>query len=114
MKLKTVTRGMATITLTMEPEIGPFEGDFDDRETEEWIRSELASDNQWAWCVVTVTAKWGGFEGSDHLGGCSYKSEEDFRQPGGYFDDMVKAALETLNQSIRDAAAKLETLIEEG
>lgn len=55
-----------------------------DRTTEEWIRSELARGNVAAWCWVRVVAEVAGaprevdgFEGSDSLGGCSYRSMEE-------------------------------------
>lgn len=74
----------------------------------DWIRSELDSGNQWAWCDVTVTAHWDEFEGtSDWLGGCSYTGEEQFREPGGYFDDMKREALLRLNQRLANAAIVL-------
>jgi hypothetical protein len=68
-----------------------------------------------------VIARWTGpdgreFLGDDYLGCCSYESEEDFRAPGGYFDDMKRAALDELNEKVRahyltKAAPKmLETL----
>lgn len=78
-----------SITLDCEPEadipyvgnccaIGPKE----DLETEEWIRKELASGNEWAWCTVRVSVTWGGYTEDTYLGGCSYKSRQDFIDSG--------------------------------
>jgi hypothetical protein len=58
--------------------------------------------------MVTVTVSWGPFSASDHLGCCSYADEGDFRQPGGYFDDMIDEALEELNKIVLDAYRQLK------
>jgi hypothetical protein len=70
-----------------------------DKRVEEQIREDLEW-NEWAWCTVRVVARWEGFEGDDYLGGCSYKSEEDFCTPDGYFPDMKTRALEALNEEV--------------
>lgn len=61
--------------------------------------------NPWAWCCVVVEAALEGFKGYATLGGCSYASEEAFRQ-GGYFEDMRDEALNNLREQIeaREAA----------
>ena len=75
-------------------------GDDDhDRMVEDKIIEELEW-NEWAWCTVRVVARWEGFEGNDYLGGCSYKSEEDFCTPDGYYPDMKARALEALNEEV--------------
>ena len=71
-----------------------------DKECEDKILKDLDDGNPWAWCYVRVIARWKSFEGSDCLGGCSYESEEDFKQPGGYYDDMRQAAFANLMQQI--------------
>ena len=53
-------------------------------------------------------ARWKGFEGSDCLSCCSYESEEQFRQPGGYYDDMKGTALDALNELLADAGTLCE------
>jgi hypothetical protein len=63
-----------------------------DDECYQWVRDQLAQGNVWAWCVAKVTALLDdGRYGTDHLGGCSYKDEEDFKT-GGYYDDMKDEA----------------------
>ena len=100
---------LAEITLTIEPEDVPIEGNASaidedtDRETVTWIRDQLDRGNEWAWCTVIVRARYAGLEGGDSLGCCSYESEEAFKVPGGYYDDMVRIALHEL-------AAQLETV----
>lgn len=81
-----------------------------DRETEEWITDQLNSGNEWAWCCVHVIARWKDFEGHDHLGCCSYESEEDFKA-GGYWEDMKARALDDLNATIKDQIFKLYELM---
>lgn len=93
---------LATITLTCEHEDSAIVGNCSaidpvaDKETADWIHKELSRGNQWAWCCVRVSASYAGSTAVDTLGCCSYKSEADFRQPGGYYDDMVSSVLEEL------------------
>ena len=77
-----------------------------DAEILAWINAELESGNEWAWCQVRVVARYGAFEGTDYLGGCSYRSEEDFKA-GGYYEDMKAQALIALEENIRLALASL-------
>lgn len=78
-----------------------------DQKAEQWVRDQVANGNEWAWCSVRVSAVFQDFRGTDHLGCCSYKSEAEFRMPGGYFEDMVQNALEDLNQELFRTAARL-------
>lgn len=82
-----------------------------DATAEQWITDQLLAGNQWAWCHIVVRARWKDFEGVDSLGCCSYESEKDFCQPGGYYDDMKSEALADLNANIERAAEQLEELI---
>lgn len=84
----------------------PRDNHFDDEATIVSIEKEMES-NEWAWCVVRVTAKWGGFEGTNYLGGCSYKDEADFAKDG-YLPQMKDEALADLKKTIRDAGWKFE------
>lgn len=106
MKTKTMSaleqkiRKEIKITLLNYPEDMPFVGncmasgdDAVDREAEKWIRRQLDGGNDWAWCRVEVRGTWRGLEAVDHLGGCSYKSAEDFQTPGGYWDDMKEIVI---------------------
>ena len=78
-----------------------------DRKLCEDIHRKVARGDAWAWCMVTVTAEvtidGETFTGCDHLGGCSYDSEADFREPGGYFDDMCQQAFDDLTASLESA-----------
>jgi hypothetical protein len=117
MKRRCLTEDEVEFELRCEPEDIPFVGncsaidDETDRQAEEWILEQLESGNQWAWCCVVVTARWEGFEGRASLGGCSYRSEKDFRCPGGYFDDLRVEALDDLNARIAQTIAVLNRLV---
>lgn len=94
-------------TLTAEPESFEMRPEFElDGETVEWIERELKDGNEWAWCTAHVTASAVDREtgrtvyGHDYLGGCSYKSAEDFKAPGGYYRDMCDDALKDLLRRI--------------
>lgn len=84
----------------------------EDKRTEDEIIARLESGDDWAWCTVEVIARWEDFSAIETLGACSYASEEDFRQPGGYFDDMKAAALDALNEKITRFDSKLSKLRE--
>lgn len=112
-------------TLTAEQDYIPVRGNAMasgdaafDRACEDRIIEYLESGDIWAWAAVTVTAKVIGengeeFKGRAVLGGCSYENEEDFRAPGGYFEDLKKEAADDLRGDLEhyvrsgNAAAKL-------
>ena len=66
--------------------------DAEDKACEDEILERLNRGDVWAWASVCVVAECEGFEGRDYLGCCCYDDEEDFKQPGGYYDDMKKRA----------------------
>ena len=84
---------------------------FDDEETRRHCREELRRDNVWGWCEVTVRASWNGFTGEAYLGGCSYKSKEDFVENSGYYEDMCMEAFNDLCDALEEAARQLEPLV---
>ena len=54
------------------------------------------ADGAWGWCCVKVTGVLKDdikFNNVECLGCCSYLSEADFMTPGGYYDDMCKTVL---------------------
>ena len=109
-----LNRDYIGIELTVSPDDVQVEGnasaidDETDRKAEEWIYNQLSIGNVWAWCTVEVTAKvfYKGelHEASDYLGCCSYKGEDDFKQPGGYYEDMIETAIGYLEEQINDTA----------
>lgn len=107
----------ASITLVCEDEDIPYEGNASaidaetDKQNEQWIRDQLASGNEWAWCTAHVVATFKGIVGEDYLGCCSYLSEQDFCTPGGYFDDMVREACGRIADQLIDAKAAIAELL---
>ncbi len=98
-------RKLVKVTLECEEENSPWVGSFqkadgsNDTEMNEWIRQELRSGNPWAWCMAHVTVELGEFKGEDYLGGCSYRSKDEFIK-GGYYESMVFEACEELAKEL--------------
>lgn len=53
----------------------------------------------WGWCCVRVEVRLGPLVGKEYLGGCSYEGENEFRN-GGYYEQMVEAALSNLQYQV--------------
>ena len=69
--------------------------DEEDRKYEDLILARLATGDVWAWAQVEVQVTLpDGRTGSARLGGCSYKDEADFKEPGGYYRDLIDGAIE--------------------
>lgn len=88
----------STITLKHEPETDvdwrkEMEGS---PESLRWIESELSMGNTWAWCSVTVIVAFQTFEEREYIGGCSYQNEQEFKAPGGYYDDLVEECIDKI------------------
>jgi hypothetical protein len=108
-----------TITLTAEQDDLPVRGnaqasgdDALDRATEDEILARLDRGDVWAWASVRVRATWTApsgteYHGDAYLGGCSYRDEAGFREPYGYYDQMVGEAIADLNATIDTAIADL-------
>lgn len=107
----------ATFEIDCEPEDVSIEGNCSaidpvtDRETAEWIRSELDSGNVWAWCYVRVRATFRRFTGSDTLGCCSYRSQADFKLCG-YYADMQREACAQIASMLIDADESIDDLLQ--
>jgi len=82
-----------------------------DTAAENEILQRLKDDDIWAWAFVVVTATYEGVPrliyGEDSLGACTYDDEADFKQPGGYYDDMCTNAREELRQQLEALAKSL-------
>lgn len=81
--------------------------DAEDRRVEDRIIRRLNDGDVWAWASVKVMASWNGIEGVAYLDACSYQDEADFKQPGGYYEDMKAQALDDLKNEIRMLQAKV-------
>lgn len=71
-----------------------------DTQLENAVIEELEH-NPWAWCVVEVKASWKGLQVSTFLGGCSYRSESDFKVDG-YYKDMVDEVIKLLSDKANE------------
>ena len=84
-------------SIRVEEEDYSPDGQFDFEGAEDLIaeiKRRLESD-LWAWCYVIVTATIEGcpLTGRAALGGCSYfGGEKEFKQPGGYYEDLCREA----------------------
>lgn len=120
MKLRELEEHEVTFEVLCLEEDTPVRGnalasgdDAEDRKAEDSVLQALDRGNQWAWCCVRVRAVWRGFQGTDHLGCCSYADEEDFKRCG-YFADMKAEALADLNRKLACKAKRLAPLQIEG
>lgn len=111
MKIKQLKESDVIIEVTCEPEPMAIEGnasawgDEEDKKHAQWIRNQLKRGNEWAWCIVVVTARYGQLEASTTLGGCCYRSENDFRRSDGNFEDMKAEVIKDLQKQINELAS---------
>lgn len=109
MACKTLTQEDVQIELTVFPEEDlPVEGNAcysGDEEYDQMVENEilnrLEQNDVWAWAMVRVSVEWEGLSSTQYLGGCSYDSEEDFRNNSGYFENLVQEALAKLNKRLQ-------------
>jgi len=83
---------------------------FEEEEVEEL--SEDIDNGSLVYFCAKVTAEKAGLELSDdYLGGCIYKSEEEFYQmEGDYFDDMVNIVVEEAKKELPKIIKELQTV----
>lgn len=91
------------ITITPEEE-GP-EGWMEDDMAAD-VRKDYESGNDWAWCQVVVHARLDEWHGAAFLGGCSYKSEDDF-MASDYYGDLCEEAFEDLLHNISETKTRV-------
>ena len=96
------------IIISPEEALEVLEAGYNDDVPHKDINRRLDSGDVWAWCTVHVIAHWTNeegqeFTGDDYLGGCSYASEADFKQPHGYYDDMKQVSYDALIKAVQEA-----------
>lgn len=92
--------------LDITPEQEAPEDHFQFPEDIAFARHEIENGNVWGWCTVHLIARWTTLDGKevtgeDWLGACSYHSEEDFKEPGGYYDSMKDFAYNELLKELK-------------
>lgn len=117
--MKPIKHGIVEFKIECLPEDTEIRGnalasgdDAIDKAHEDMLIEQYNSGNEWAWCCVKVTATIPGLEeieGTDYLGCCSYKSEEDFKKDGS-FKDMCKIAKDELLMRVKELKNKLSTI----
>jgi hypothetical protein len=104
--MKTITRESPGIEITFmaEEEDVEVRGNFDsgdaaaDKALEDEIIARLDSGDIFAWFCARVRVTYRGILTADtYLGACSYANEEDFKQDGGYFKQMVDECIAEIN-----------------
>lgn len=91
----------AEIIFEVQDEDIPTSDLMDNEESIKWVEESYESGNIYAWFCAKITVKYKDLEATDYLGGCSYKSEKDFKN-GGYYYDMVNTCVEEINKDIED------------
>lgn len=98
------------VSWTAEPEDIKPEDSFDSAEDVVWVKEQLRAGNDFAWFCAIVTAKRGDDSAITALGGCSYRSEEDFTTADGYFADLVHEAASELQTRFIASFGTFETI----
>lgn len=70
-----------------------------DRKFEDEVIGRVHIGDVWAWAAVTVTVNHAGCEAYDHLGGCCYEDELQFKR-GGYYYDMIHQCLDQIKAEL--------------
>lgn len=117
-KQKLKLRGLAEIIVECLPEETAIEGNAlasgdadEDARAEQSIRDKLEAGNEWAWCCISVTLRYGNYQGIDHLGCCSYSGIREFKESDGYFPDMVANAFDQLVANIEESLSDLAPIL---
>jgi frataxin-like iron-binding protein CyaY len=83
-----------------EEDINIFD-QFEEEETAQKVADDYNSGNFYSWFCAKITVKYRGYDATDYLGCCSYKSEKDFKE-GGYYIDMVDTCIQEINRDIEE------------
>jgi hypothetical protein len=73
-----------------------------DQEVENEILERLEQGDIWAWAAIEVRAECRGLSASAYLGACCYQSEDDFKNAGDYYPDLVTEATTELADLVKD------------
>lgn len=95
------SKGINIIFEPLEEHIQPKDS-FEFQEDIDYVINEYNSGNFSAWFCASVKLEFKGIESeTEYLGGCSYKSFDEFTSlDNDYFDDMLKTCLNNLKEKI--------------
>ena len=79
----------------------PVGDDALDKEVENEILKRLDCWDIWAWASVEVKVTYKSLTHSSYLGGCSYESEQAFKEDP-YYLDLVNECLESINEQVKE------------
>lgn len=93
--------------IEFEAECEDMQPDMDEPYLTKFLR-KLEKDRYYQYCGVSanwfrakVMVRYRGFEETDYLGGCSYKSYDQFvKLKGDYFTDMVQTCVDRINEQV--------------
>lgn len=95
--IHTFTKDGFDIRFCVFPELDHPNNQFDD----DGETARAIDAGEYEWFVACVTASKNGIDLHDeYLGGCCYRTFEDFMGESGYFDDMVAEAVSMAKQNI--------------
>jgi hypothetical protein len=98
--MKTINKNTKNVEIEFTPEIediSPY--DHLEKEDADNVCKE-AEWNEYAWFCAKVEVTYNNLEATEYLGGCSYKSENDFKENSGYYEDMVQTCIDEINKEI--------------
>jgi len=88
------------INLTLEPEYEQPDWDFESEQQKQDLLDKIES-GELLWFVAKVTASKCGVElAVDYIGGCCYKSIDDFIENSGYYEDMKQTCINNAKEKI--------------
>ena len=87
-----------------------YETDDENNDAVSWVIEELEQGNEWVWCAVRVKVwlpQLPELTEDAYLGGCSYRSEDDFKENSGYYQDMINDAMKALEERLNETLGEL-------
>ena len=96
--IRTFTRDGFDICFSVAPEQDNPNDHFDD----DGETARAIANGEFEWFIARVNVSRHGIElGDDYLGGCCYKTFDDFMTDSGYFEDMISGAIAEAETAIR-------------
>jgi hypothetical protein len=100
--MKTISKQTENLVIEFTPEIeyiSPY--DYLEKQDADYVCKE-SEYNDYAWFCAKVEVTYKELLATDYLGGCTYKSEKDFKENSGYYEDMVQTCIDEINREINE------------